>query len=696
MATHSARRKPLLKHCADRRPDYGTPIHPGGSEIMKAHHVVATSILLSTAAAGALAQSAQMGADAAAEAFAARESVQHISLSPDGAKVAIVAPVKGRGSALVIADLTKGGVSEPILTSTGDPEQLGYCKWSTNVRLICGVTTMVRDRGIVGFSRLLAINSDGGGMKMLSTPQNSRSLGFFQGGGNVIDWMPEGAEGSVLMTANIAAEEQTGTILGRSREGMGVELVDTTTLKRKLVEQPNAAVVEYITDGLGAVRIVGLQSKLNSGDIGDTITYRYRLKDSREWQPLGTLDIAANTGFSPYAVDRDLNVVYGFQKQDGRSALYRISLDGAMKRELVLARPDVDVDGLIRFGRKNRVVGASYATEHRHAEFFDPALQKLRSALGKALPTQPIVTFVDASADENKLLLFAGSDTDPGRYYLYDKTTRQLAEVLPQRPQLTGAVLATVKPVTFAAADGTQIPGYLTLPAGSNGKNLPGIVMPHGGPGARDEWGFDWLAQFFAARGYAVLQPNYRGSTGYGDAWFRENGWKSWKTAIGDVNDGGRWLVNQGIVSPDKLAIVGWSYGGYAALQSPVLDPDLFKAIVAIAPVTDLDVWREEWRNFTNYTIMDKFIGRGPHIQEGSPARNAARIKAPVLMFHGDRDANVGVGESRLMASRLKEAGKRVDYVEFDGLDHQLDDDVIRTQMLGRTDAFLRTSMGIK
>ncbi|MEI9851159.1 MAG: alpha/beta fold hydrolase [Sphingomonas sp.] len=123
--------------------------------------------------------------------------------------------------------------------------------------------------------------------------------------------------------------------------------------------------------------------------------------------------------------------------------------------------------------------------------------------------------------------------------------------------------------------------------------------MPHGGPGARDEWGFDWLAQFFAARGYAVLQPNFRGSAGYGEDWFLENGFKSWRTAIGDVNDGGRWLVGQGIAAPAKLAIVGWSYGGYAALQSAVLDPELFKAIVAIAPVTDLGALKEESRWFT-------------------------------------------------------------------------------------------------
>jgi dipeptidyl aminopeptidase/acylaminoacyl peptidase len=221
-------------------------------------------------------------------------------------------------------------------------------------------------------------------------------------------------------------------------------------------------------------------------------------------------------------------------------------------------------------------------------------------------------------------------------------------------------------------------------------------VLPHGGPSARDEWGFDWLAQFFAARGYAVLQPNYRGSSGYGDAWFGQNGFKAWKTAVGDVNDAGRWLVSQGIADPKKLAIVGWSYGGYAALQSQVLDNSLFKAVVAIAPVTDLDALRDESRNYTNFKAVNEFIGDGPYIAEGSPARHADQFAAPVLLFHGTLDQNVNVEESRLMKSRLEAAHKQVTYHEFAGLDHQLADAAARTSMLVDIDKFLSASLGSK
>jgi dipeptidyl aminopeptidase/acylaminoacyl peptidase len=263
------------------------------------------------------------------------------------------------------------------------------------------------------------------------------------------------------------------------------------------------------------------------------------------------------------------------------------------------------------------------------------------------------------------------------------------------RPELEHAKLAPMTSVAYKAADGASVPAYLTLPPGGAKTGLPAIVMPHGGPSARDEWGFDWLAQYFAARGYAVLQPNFRGSSGYGDAWFQQNGFKSWRAAIGDVNDAGRWLVAQGIANPQKMAVVGWSYGGYAALQSAVVDPGLYKAVVAIAPVTDLNLLKEEARNWSNFSLVNEYIGSGPHVREGSPAQNASRVSVPVLMFHGDQDRNVEITQSRVMADKLRSAGKKVELVTYPKRDHYLEDNRIRVDMLRKSDAFLRSSMGM-
>ena len=285
------------------------------------------------------------------------------------------------------------------------------------------------------------------------------------------------------------------------------------------------------------------------------------------------------------------------------------SLDTLSAGRVIMAREDADVDSFIRIGRQRRVVGGSFATEKRAIEYFDEELAKLAASLGKALPNQPLINIVGASADENRLLIVASSDTDPGTVYLYDKSKRRLEQLLAVREFLVDRPMGKMTPITFPAADGTEIPGYLTLPAGSDGKGLPAVVLPHGGPAARDEWGFDWIVQFFTARGYAVLQPNYRGSSGYGEAWFGRNGYQAWETAVGDVNSAGRWLVSQGIADAGKMAIVGWSYGGYAALQSQVADPSLYKAVVAIAPVTDLEYLRSDARRYTNFELRDRQLG---------------------------------------------------------------------------------------
>ncbi|MDB5683864.1 MAG: peptidase prolyl oligopeptidase active site domain protein [Sphingomonas bacterium] len=656
-------------------------------------------MFLRTSAAGAamflLCAAADPPMDDAAR-FGARESVGQVSLSPDGTKVAYITPSAGQGAALYVLGLQEGARQTRVLTASGKPERLARCNWVSNDRLICTAYGVVDDAGILlPFTRIIGADVTGGNIKMLSTRETAYTRGVQLGGGTVIDWLPD-EDGTVLMARNHLADDRTGSHLGSTREGLGVDRLDTRTLATKPVEPADPEATEYISDGRGSIRIRGRRMRRSSELDTGVIHYSYRKPGSRTWENLSDYSALDGTGFDPYAVDHDKNVAYGLKKKDGRLAFYSVALDGSIKEMPVYSRPDVDVDRLIRIGRRNRVVGVSYATDKREPVYFDPEIQKLSASLSRALPDQPLARIVDSSVDEGKLLVFAGSDKDPGAYYVLDRKTGQMQTLLAARFELEGAKLATVKAIRYPAADGTLVPGYLTLPPGKeSAKGLPAIVLPHGGPDARDEWGFDWLSQFYAARGFAVLQPNFRGSSGYGDEWFQQNGFRSWKVAIGDVVDAGRWLIAQGIADPARLGIVGWSYGGYAALQSAVVEPTLFKAVVAIAPVTDLAALKEESRGWSNFAVVQDYIGSGPHIREGSPAQNAARIKAPVLLFHGGLDRNVGIGESRLMADRLKDAGVKHELVTWDKLDHYLEDAAARTEMLRKSDGFLRTAMGI-
>jgi len=262
------------------------------------------------------------------------------------------------------------------------------------------------------------------------------------------------------------------------------------------------------------------------------------------------------------------------------------------------------------------------------------------------------------------------------------------------RPPLDAKALSPVKSVRYTSRDGASIPAYVTVPAGSSGKNMPAVVLPHGGPSARDEWGFDWLAQFLATRGYVVIQPNYRGSAGYGDDFRNENGFRNWQTSIADVGDAARYLVKEGIADKNRMAIIGWSYGGYAALQSAAIEPDLFKSVVAIAPVTDLALLKRQSTGFTNSDLVKDFVGSGENARSGSPLRNAASIKAPVLLVHGDLDSNVGIEHSIKMEGALSSLGKPVTLLRYKGLDHQLDDSSARVEFLTRIGQSLETAIG--
>jgi dipeptidyl aminopeptidase/acylaminoacyl peptidase len=629
-----------------------------------------------------------------AAAFGARAQLEDVSLSPDGTRLAYIVPTTGQGSALLT--VTPGTDAKPTLAIavSGEPDRLAHCDWVSNDRLVCTLWGVVLE-GVVRkpFTRMFAIDANGDNLKMLSKTQTPYSHDVALYGGGVIDLLPD-EDGNVLMERVQIADDHLGTLISNSKSGIVVDKLNTRTLASSRVEGVRDRIEGYISDGHGAVRVMGVAQISGQGQTG-VVRYHYRTAANTDWKPLGEYNYVDRTGFEPLAVDHERNAVYGRRKIDGRWAITRIALDGSMREETVVARPDVDVEDLIYAGRRHRVIGASYVTDKRHAIYFDADFAKLVGALSKALPSQPQVDIVDASYDEKKLLIRAGSDDDAGLYYMLDRTTHRMAIFQPVRPELEGLRLARRQPIAYPAADGTMIPAYLTLPPDGSGKGLPAIVMPHGGPEARDEWGFDWLSQYFAARGYATLQPNYRGSTGYGDTWFRKNGFRSWRVAIGDVTDAGRWLIKQGIADPAKLAIVGWSYGGYAALQSAVVDPALFKAVVAIAPVTDLPALQEQERWFSDYEIAKDRIGSGSELIEGSPARNAARIKAPVLLIHGTDDVNVYISQSRLMDQKLSEAGVPHQFIVFNKRDHHIEDSALRAQMLSASDAFLRKSMGM-
>lgn len=643
--------------------------------------------------AAAIAQQSEAPAPAAnaaamddAARFGTQEMAYSVALSADGSKLAIVGPDATTGTVALVTDLQTAKITA-VGRADGKPLNLRACDWSGTNRLVCMMTGVTKFQTVrAPVSRMLAVDASGGNVVQLGQRGDQAVPRQFDG--TIVDWR-NGVDGTVLMSRHFVPVVG-GRATARSVEGFGVDLMDTNTGKATELEKPDTAAVGYLSDGLGTIRIKTLTDKNGSGRLLGVNRHFYRKVGEREWQPLGE-DHRDGPRMVPLAVDPTINAAYVLKTLDGRMALYRIALDGSMKTELVFASKYVDVANVVRVGRNGRVIGVSYVTDRRMTEYFDPDYKAVARSMAKALPNLPLMHFVSASADERILLVRASSDTDPGHYYLYNRDRSTMADILQARPPLKGVKLSEVRAVEYSAADGMRIPAYLTLPPGvTEAKGLPAIVMPHGGPEARDEWGFGWLAQFFAQRGFAVLQPNFRGSAGYGDEWFAQNGFQGWRQSIGDVCNGARWLVSQGIADPSRLAAVGWSYGGYAVLQANVLDADLFKAVIAIAPVTDLALLKTQAYNFTNYELVKDFVGNGPQVREGSPAQQAEKFKAPVLMFHGTEDVNVDIQQSQKMDRALRSAGKSSELVTYPDLDHGLRSSAARADMLRKSEAFLR------
>lgn len=651
--------------------------------------IVGAALMASTSAAAQV-----MPLDEAATNFGSRQTYWAADISPSGNQLAILSAGNGTTTYVQVYDLNSGE-SKAVLRGDGEEHEIDWCRFGSDTALICRMSgeTKMSSGFLLDWSRLAAVSLDGSySPKMLGQRASRYDSQLRQFDGQILDWLP--SENAVLMARDYVPEQgKIGTRLSRTKSGLGVDKIDLEDLDRGSVESPEDAVSSYLTDGRGNVRLRRMPEYDTSGRLTGKVRFDYRRPDSKKWEDLITYDRSEN-GFYPIAIEAKTNSVYGLEPLNGREALYRLSLDGSLTKTLVAKNDRVDIDGVVRLGRGLEIIGYHYSDERSRIAYFDPKYEKLRAALGKALPQAPIIDFRGASADGNILLLSASSDANPGELYVLNQSTKEMSPLMQLRPQFGGAPLANVTPVTYKSRDGADIPAYVTLPKGHDGSAIGAIVLPHGGPSARDYWGFDWLAQFFAARGYAVIQPNYRGSAGYGEDFQNGNGFQAWRTAVTDIEDAARHLINEGIADPERIAIVGWSYGGYAALLGAAETPDFYKAAVAIAPVTDLGLLVDDAKGFSNEALVKEMIGRGDQQSAGSPLRRVGDIKAPVLLVHGEMDTNVRIRHSDRMAKELEDAGKAVQYLRYEQLDHQLGSSAARIEMLKAADKLLSDAIG--
>lgn len=376
-------------------------------------------------------------------------------------------------------------------------------------------------------------------------------------------------------------------------------------------------------------------------------------------------------------------------------AAWAIPLDGSPAK-LVAEDPSADITNVYTDPYTGAIIGVYVSGSVSDVRWLEPPAQQRQDVLQRAFPGRQVHVY-GWTVDGTKTLASVETPSSPPIYYIVDFTTHRADIAAEEYPALAGVPLGEVKEISYKARDGTSIPGYLTLPATKPVGAIPLVVLPHGGPQARDYPGFDWLPQFLASRGYAVLQPQFRGSTGFGDA-FREAGYRQWGGLMqDDVTDGVNAMIEQGIADPHRICIVGASYGGYAALAGAAFTPELYSCAVSISGVSDLPALMREEVPLYEGTISNSMsdwkahIGgpNGSNLAAKSPINSVKAIKIPILIVYGTGDSIVPNAQSEKMVLALKSAGKSVSVAILAGEDHWLSRTETRVQVLRELEAFL-------
>jgi len=615
------------------------------------------------------------------EAYGDRASIRSMALSPDGSRIAFLSVNDKGDEALLVNDLKEGFLAG-VKTDKVKANSVSFIS-NEHVILRASKTTRIygfrnRQEFTTGYSFHVPTKK----IRQLLTKTDS--LFPAQSGiGRIIGSYHKGDQ--VLMPAYEGEATSVPTY--------GVYRVSLSSGKGKILRKGSAHTRDWIVEEDGTVT-------MREDYDGKSQRYEIRSKRSGKWKTVYKQD---NADLPPISVvgatsDRAALVVYD-SNTEGYSALRRLDFDGNLSKVL-FQRDNADVTSIIS-GRNRTVYGVKYSGMRPSYEFFDPDIQKMMESLVNQFPDQA-VTLVDWSDGFKKVLVRVAGSAAPDNYYVFEQGTNQLVFVASGR-RITKEQVADVVSIEYKARDGLKIPAVLTLPPGRDAKNLPLIALPHGGPEAYDSVRFDWLAQYFASRGYAVFQPNFRGSTGFGVAHKSAGRGKWGREMQNDITDGISSLAKSGYIDAQRVCIVGASYGGYAALAGGAYTPDIYRCVAAIAPVSDLPAMMREQRatsgkNGWVYRYWTKVIGDSKKdrdlLRDVSPARSAETFTAPVLLIHGQDDTVVPMQQSQIMLKALKKAKKSVEFVRLKHGDHWLLDGKTRLATLQALDEFVAAHLG--
>lgn len=572
-------------------------------------------------------------------------------ISPDGKNLSFMAPYENRMNVFVRP--VEGGEAVRV-TSETTRNVAGY-GWANNERII-----FLKDTGGDENYQLYGVKKDGSDLKAYTAIPKVLT--------QIVDIL-EDNEDEIL----IATNERNPQIFDLYR-------LNLNTGERKLIHENPGYIQGWQTDHEGKVRVAyALLDGVNTAIL-------YRDNEEEEFRNVLTTGYKDEVAFVEFTPDNKLVYATTNLNRD-KTALVLMDPNTCKELEVLYQNTDYDISGIFYSDVKGKLLSVNYIGHQgivRH--FFDEDLKSTFKMLEEMLPGYKI-GITDLSKDENVMIVIAYNDKTPGTYYILDlsgdKTDKthkpELKKIADIKPWIKEEEMGTVFPVTYHSRDGLNIEAYLTLPVNytmENAKNLPVVINPHGGPWARDVWGYNPETQFLANRGYAVLQMNFRGSTGYGRR-FKELAYKQWgQTMQNDITDGVNWLIEKGIADSKRIAIYGGSYGGYATLAGITKTPDLYACAVDYVGVSNLFTFME---TFPPYWIpmremMYDMVGDPEKdsvmMRENSPVFLVDKIKTPLFVAQGANDPRVNKAESDQMVEALRKRGVEVDYMVKDNEGH--------------------------
>lgn len=590
-------------------------------------------------------------------------------ISPDGKYFSFMAPYESRLNILVQA--VDGSDSAVRVTSETERDIAGYF-WGNNNRLL-----FLKDSGGDENYSLYGVDKDGANMKDLTEFPDVRTL--------IIDDLRD-IDDEVIVGLN----KRDPRVFDPYR--LNIETGELTMLAQ------NPGNIQYwLTDHEGKLRVaVAIDGGVNT-------TLLYRKTEDEEFKPI--LQTNFKDELNPYFFTFDNEKLYAVSNLGrDKKAPVIFNPETAEVEEVLYENDQFDVEGLSYSRKRNVLTTASYVSWKRERHFFDEEARMLFERLERDLGDYE-VAITDMNKEETRFIVRTYSDRSRGSYYFYDKESDELKKIADVSPWIDEDNMAKMLPIQYQSRDSLTIHGYLTLPKGydlETAQNLPVVVNPHGGPWARDSWGFNPEVQFLANRGYAVLQMNFRGSTGYGKK-FWEMSFGQWGLSMqDDITDGVKWLINKGIADPDRVAIYGGSYGGYATLAGMTFTPDLYAAGVDYVGVSNLFTFMNTippyWKPMLDmfYEMVGNPQTDSLRLRQTSPVFHADKIKAPLFIAQGANDPRVNKDESDQMVEALRNRGVEVQYMVKDNEGHGFRNEENRFDFYGAMEQFLAEHIGDK